>query len=462
MTPLELLAGTAHRSPHHMFLQTDEGRCSYDEFYCRVSERLADVLSVDAVALAVTATRTIEGLVAMFAVLASGKMCVPIDAALPSARLTEICETFDVHPLPGPDMGNGAAKASVAGSMAQGERLVLGIMTSGSSGVPKLVAHRFQSLMANVRASAAMAAMTPHSRTLLSLPLYHIGGFAQVLRALHTGSSLVMQGRVEDPETLNNHKITHCSMVATQLQRLLNVLAGTDTGDSRGIPPGLRAPMLPHLRHVLLGGGPCAEETLQAARQVGIPVRVTYGLSETASQLVTQDDQGVGQIVGATEVQLAENGEIRVRGETLFAGYWRAGKLDSARDAEGWFHTRDLGVWRGGCIRILGRLDNQFISGGKNIQPEEIERHLVSLPSVSIAVVVPVPHREFGEVPLAFVDLAEGELTQALQRDWVARLKQVLPGYLVPRCFARLPTQRGLKIQRDALKIHARSLDTNL
>ncbi|WP_028886391.1 AMP-binding protein [Teredinibacter turnerae] len=462
MTPLELLAETAQRSSHHTFLQTDEGCCSYSEFYGRVTERLPSMLRADADAVAVPATRTIEGLVDMFAVLASGKMCVPIDTALPSARLTEICKAFDVHPMPDRAIGDAVSKALGAGSMVRGNTLVLGIMTSGSSGVPKLVAHRFQSLMANVRASVAMAAMTEHSRTLLSLPLYHIGGFAQVLRALHSGSSLVMQGRVEDPVALDKHKITHCSMVATQLQRLLNVLAGADSGDSRHVQPGLRAPVLPHLRHVLLGGGPCAEETLQAAKQVGIPVRVTYGLSETASQLVTQDDQGVGQIVGATELQLADNGEICVRGDTLFAGYWRAGKLDSARDAEGWFHTRDLGVWRGGCIRILGRLDNQFISGGKNIQPEEIERHLVSLPSVSIAVVVPVPHREFGEVPLAFVDLAEGQLTQALQRDWVERLKQVLPGYLVPRCFARLPTQRGLKMQRDALKIHARSLDTNL
>ena len=75
-----------------------------------------------------------------------------------------------------------------------------------------------------------------------------------------------------------------------------------------------------------------------------------------------------------------ESGEILVRGETLFAGYVEGEDLDRPLDAEGWFHTGDLGeLDENGYLRVGGRVDNLFISGGENVQPEEIEDALCRL-----------------------------------------------------------------------------------
>ena len=89
--------------------------------------------------------------------------------------------------------------------------------------------------------------------------------------------------------------------------------------------------------------------------------------------------------------------EILVRGDSL-RGLRRGEELDRPLDEEGWFHTRDLGeLDESGYLRIGGRLDNLFISGGENVQPEEIEEALCRLNGVEEAVVVPVSDEEWGK-----------------------------------------------------------------
>jgi O-succinylbenzoic acid--CoA ligase len=142
----------------------------------------------------------------------------------------------------------------------------------------------------------------------------------------------------------------------------------------------------------------------------------TYGLTEMASQVTTtspaatlQELYTAGRVLPHREVSISESGRILVQGETLFAGYVGGEGVDRPLDAGGWFHTGDLGeLDEAGYLSVRGRVDNMFVSGGENVQPEEVEEALCRLEGVEEAVVVPVEDEEFGARPVAFVRVAGG------------------------------------------------------
>jgi O-succinylbenzoic acid--CoA ligase len=123
-------------------------------------------------------------------------------------------------------------------------------------------------------------------------------------------------------------------------------------------------------------------------------------------------------------------GEVLVRGSTLFAGYVGDEGIEPSIDEQGWFHTRDQGsVGPCGELFVVGRADSQFISGGENIHPEMIEIALTSIAPIVAACVVPTPDEEFGSRPVAFVVCDGGELNQSNIKE---RLRSLLPSYAIP------------------------------
>jgi O-succinylbenzoic acid--CoA ligase len=162
-----------------------------------------------------------------------------------------------------------------------------------------------------------------------------------------------------------------------------------------------------------------------------------------------------GRVLPHREVSTSEEGEILVRGATLFAGYVEDENLGLPLDTEGWFHTGDLGEMdENGYLRVLGRKDNRFFSGGENIQPEEIEEALGVLPGVEAAVVVPVDDAEFGQRPVAFVRMVDGSTA-----DLASELENVLPGFKVPVSFHPWPWESvGMKVNRAYFRELARRL----
>ncbi|HEX6708928.1 MAG TPA: hypothetical protein VF068_01235, partial [Rubrobacter sp.] len=193
----------------------------------------------------------------------------------------------------------------------------------------------------------------------------------------------------------------------------------------------------------------------------GLPIHTSYGLTEMASQVTTTPPgaapevlRTAGRVLPNREVSISGEGEILVRGETLFAGYV---EVDRPLDTGGWFHTGDLGeLDEEGYLRVRGRRDNLFISGGENVQPEEIEEVLCRLEGIDEAVVVPVPDDEFGARPVAFVR-TNGV---ALESEYVAQsLKTVLPRFKIPISFHPWPDAGGaMKADRAALGELARRL----
>ena len=319
------------------------------------------------------------------------------------------------------------------------------ILTSGSSGEPKAVAHRLAAHWASAEGSALGVPLLSGDGWLLSLPLFHVGGYAIPWRCFLAGACVVLP----NPEcSLSEHllggAITHLSLVPTQLYRLLQ-------------SPKFRLERTA-VRHLLLGGAPIPASLVAACQAQGVTPQVSYGLSEMATQVCTRyagpDASNVGRPLPGRELKLID-GEICVRGATLFAGYYREGTLEPALDAEGWFHTGDLGeLTATGELRVQGRRDNRFICGGENIQPEAIEQALLQHGAVRQALVVPLADAEWGMVPLAFIDWqpspADATTGQRVLTDLEPWLRTRLPSHLIPRRWLPWPAQaaEGLKPSR--------------
>ena len=277
------------------------------------------------------------------------------------------------------------------------------IHTSGSSGHPRVVYHDLAAHIANAEGSAHRLPLEPGCGWLLQLPLNHVSGFSIAIRCLLSGAAVVFS----DSEY---EAVTHLSLVPTQLQRLL------DSG----------AP-LHRLRAVLVGGGPISSTLVERAICADVPLHLTYGMTESASQICTTErlvetpnPLHAGAPLLGREVRISQDGEIQIRGPILAEkSLGPEGLWEDLADAEGWFCTGDLGAFTAeGNLVIHGRRDRLIISGGENIQPEAIEALLLEIPGIRRAVVVGKSHPEFGERPVAFLagDFETSELRQFLSR----------------------------------------------
>lgn len=404
--------------------------------------------------VALRITTSSQGITDWLAAIRAGALVLPVAARMPEAGLQSLLAKQGINsyiPEPGElprttahdDTFTRLGKADNSGSKTVELRLSFaidqpcaGVLTSGSTGRPRLAVHSYANHVRSAQGSQQLIPLSPEDRYLLSLPLYHVGGLAIIMRCLEAGATIVLDGRAEDVLYLREQRISHISMVETQFRRLL------EQYEQHAIE-------LPELRCILLGGGPIADSLLQKALQIGLPCYLSYGMTEMTSQVLTHDPQGRAHILPYREISLAADGEILVRGETLFIGYIYHGTLDPAIDNGGWLRTRDIGRWQGEGLAIIGRKDNQFISGGENIQPEAIEHELRRHPAIRNAVVVSRPDSEFGRRPVAFID-SPGQLpaTDELQ----AWLRERLTAFMIPDEVFALPRQEGLKIQRSHLQ----------
>lgn len=318
------------------------------------------------------------------------------------------------------------------------------LYTTGSMGKPRAVVHTLESHYYSALGANRNLPMNPYHRCLLSLPLYHVGGLGVLFRALLSGACLAAPSPGLDVvEAVISTHSTHVSMVPTQLHRFLEH------------PRAAEAAKL--LQVVLLGGAPIPRELVDRALKAGLRVHATYGLTETASQVCTvgrfasphQRIHSDGDVLQHRSVRVDEAGRIFVKGHILAKGVWGENGIAALPLEDGWYRTGDLGILEQGTLTVTGREDNLFISGGENIQPEEIERALLAITGAAAAVVTPLADPEFGARPLAWIALPDPAARAA---EWEARLRERLPGYMIPVAYRELPPDAGLKPDRAALK----------
>jgi long-chain acyl-CoA synthetase len=152
-------------------------------------------------------------------------------------------------------------------------------------------------------------------------------------------------------------------------------------------------------RVAISSGAPIAPDILHFFRVLGVPIREAYGLTEASGATTMQPSDAspvgtVGVPYPGVEVQLADDGEILIRGDVVFRGYYRNPEATAeAVDADGWLHTGDVARWDDGPagreLRIIDRKkDIMITAGGKNITPSEIENALRISPFIKEAIVI--------------------------------------------------------------------------
>lgn len=275
---------------------------------------------------------------------------------------------------------------------------------------------------------------------LLSLPLFHVSGMAIVWRWLHSGAGITIPKSSDFSKELQ--RVTHASLVPTQLQRLLDFPNNTVDNNDR------------QLKEVLLGGAVIPPALTEQAEQAGIACWCGYGMTEMASTVTVKradSSSGVGQVIPHRELMVKE-GEVFVRGASLCLGYYRNQMIFPATEGE-WFSTRDLGEWQDDELFILGRADNMFISGGENIQPEAIEKVLLTHPKIQQAFVLPQADKEYGQRPVAIVTTAL-PLDAGLVSEFEQFMAEQVTSFKRPVSYLSFPhhlSGRGIKVSRIQL-----------
>ncbi len=319
------------------------------------------------------------------------------------------------------------------------------VFTSGSTGRPKGVVHTVGNHVYSAAGVISFFGLTPDDRWLVSLPIHHVGGLSIFARTfLSGGAAVFLPTRQAVDQALVEKKASFISVVPTQLIRFMV---------SPGIPEALS-----HVRGILLGGSPVPGWVIDKALDLSLPIIPSYGSTESCS-LVTAVAPGsdraayrtAGKLLPHRKLSTGEDGRIRLGGKTRFA-YYLEDETPIFPFESGWFATSDLGkADADGNWRILGRADDVFISGGENINPFEIERHLMAIDGIDAAVVVPAPHPEFGHVPWAFVS---SPLVPD-PADIASELRKTLPGFKVPKRILFMnpaDTASGIKTDRAFLK----------
>jgi O-succinylbenzoic acid--CoA ligase len=211
------------------------------------------------------------------------------------------------------------------------------------------------------------------------------------------------------------------------------------------------------LKAVMLGGGPSSQSLRDSALRKGLPMFATYGMTETASQVAT-GPIAIGDaatLVGAPlpGIQISidsSNNEILIASPTLARGTLVNGALVPFTVP---LRTRDVGCFdEHGRLHVSGRLDAMFISGGRNIQPEIIERALTELPSVRSCCVVGIAHEKWGMRPVAFVQLVQAPHSNTTTRNTLRmaladQLRQRLESFLIPDMFLEMPPEDASRMK---------------
>ncbi len=422
------------------------------------------ILAGDIVAL--ISPNTPELVLLMLGMLKAGIIAAPLNYRFPEHLLLQTLEKL--HPRLTLTVGktnissttiasflsDSSARSSndVVERVSEMNRPITIIHTSASSGEAKAAVHSFANHWYSALGSHENIPFGNGDCWLLSLPLYHIGGYAMFFRSLMFGGSLAVAPSDEPlDQSLHNFPLTHLSVVPTQLYRLLAHKENTER--------------LRSMKAVLLGGSAVPKSLLEDAIQKEIPLYISYGSTEMSSQIATSStptnsvQTDAGKLLRYREIRVAEDGELLVKGACLFQGYLREGKLQPQTDNDGWFHTSDMGsVTDDGVVTVIGRKDNMFIAGGENIHPEEIETALMMINGIIEALVVPADDVEYGTRAVAFiktvkVNAPDDESISHTMNVQVGKLKSPTRYYRVKE-WTTLPGSQ--KINRRWYKEHVR------
>ena len=348
-----------------------------------------------------------------------------------------MCESFQAFMARGEtyDAGHPGEWAMCLAAL-DGEDGAALLYTSGSSGAPKGVVLSHRSVVTQVGSAAALLGQTSGDERLAFLPMSHfMERILGIYLALYSGTiSNYVESADSVPDNLREvmptvfaapprlweqfyARVLGAVAQATWLQRALFNWAfranerQVNSGASGGLLAGLgswlvlrpvrRRLGIDRLRVGCIGGAPVSPALVRWYRVLGVDLAEVYGLSEAAGLVMaTRSDPtkgGLQQRAASGELTLAPSGEVMVRDDHIFTGYWRSGARPERSSKAGWFSTGEAGRVDNGTLRITGRLEDLIAtSSGASIAPSEVEAELKFSPYIADALVVGGPGRALG------------------------------------------------------------------
>ena len=300
------------------------------------------------------------------------------------------------------------------------------VHTSGTTGRAKAIPLRHGALLVSVAGFAIeIGDQVAGSHHLQILPLFHLGGFGQCLQALLTAGTVYIHTTFSPPaviDAIERDKIEFFTAGPSLIDLLVAEVRQRDTPD------------LSSLKEIAYGTAPITPTSLTAAIETfGCRLRQIYGNTESQSMislLAPEDHEpahprlaSAGRVSFGWEVKITDPGdpdaaplkadtpgEILIRGECLFSGYWRDPEGTAAAfTPDGWYRTGDIGkLTADGYLYLLDRARDMIISGGENIYPVEVEAVLARHPAVAEIAVIGRPDPTWGEAVHAVIRLADG------------------------------------------------------
>jgi len=337
--------------------------------------------------------------------------------------------------------------------------------TSGTTGNPKgaMITHR--NLVTNMMALKRVWAWTERDILLHVLPLFHIHGLVVALHgALYAGSTLIMQEKFDPQrawEAIEEEKCTLLMAVPTIYFRLLK--------EWETVKPGLQT-----MKLFISGSAPLSESLFHNFHEVtGFRILERYGMTETG--MITSNPleadrrkpKSVGYplpgvqirlaVPGGHDVQEGEVGEVWIRGDNVFKGYWQGPEKTEGAFEGGWFKSGDLGYQDPkDALRLylVGRAKEVIITGGYNVYPKEVINVLEQHEAIQEVEVIGLADEDFGEKVTAVVVFKKGH-TPVPPKEIIAFCKKRLVNYKCPKqvlAVDQMPRNAMGKIQKDVLQ----------
>ena len=522
LTPIRFLRYAEQQSPHRTAVVCGKERFTYAQFAGRVSKlagalRKAGVQPGDRVAfLSANCHRLLE---AYYGVVEAGAVLLPLNIRLAPQELAyilndsgarvlffqshflELVESFrpkltsikNFYSLDAATEADWLSTQNYEALLSASSPYRADIMqvdenslaelfyTSGTSAEPKgvMLTHR------NIYLHALNAGLALHTDNeaveLHTIPLFHANGWGVAHFLTLLGGKHVMIQKFDPPEVfrlIEAERVNYCSLVPAMATALVNC-------------PERQKYDLSSLKRTTLGGAASSPTLVREVEEkLGCTCFSGYGLTETAPVLSIspmkpgiqweEEQRFVGQsmtgyaipgvelrVVDQNDQDVARDGkcmgEIITRTDGVMAGYWQQPEATAEALRGGWFHTGDMATWnRDGYILIVDRKKDIIVSGGENVSSLEVEKALLSHPSVLEVAIIPVPDPVWGEVPKALVVLKPN--MKAGETELIEHCRSRLARYKCPRSveyFESLPrTGTGKVLKRDLRKKYWQGRET--
>jgi steroid-24-oyl-CoA synthetase len=380
--------------------------------------------------VAICGWNTLEWVISFWSIMVSGATAVLFNpawskaerdqvlaATAPKLVLDDTGQLIGAHPMPHfARLATCVTPAPELSIMGSDEDPAVIVFTSGTTSAPRgavlthraVIAAQHDVLFTTRKLPGTLPADWRGDVQLQTIPLFHIGGFQQLISALLTrGRMVFLKDRFDPAEALaliETHGVRRWGAIPTMLTRVLN-------------HPDASTRDLSSMRVVGLGGAPVSP--VLTAKLTSIFPNATsgggqvYGMSEAGGLITTaagdpnRPTGSAGRALPLVEIRIdgGQRGEILVRSPAQMSGY--CGQPDSPIDGEGWLHTGDIGhLDDDGYLYISGRSKDVIIRGGENISPAQVEAALLAHPEVLEAAVIGLPDADLGEIVAACVVIA--------------------------------------------------------